>query len=48
MSIDMILAALALRHRLCGDERLVGKAIDLRKAYKNLRFERLLHLRLLP
>ena len=36
MSIDMILAALALRHRLCGDERLVGNAIDLRKAYKNL------------
>ena len=32
MSIDMILAALAMRFRICGPERLVGKAVDLRKA----------------
>jgi len=36
MSIDMILAALAMRARKCGSEKLFGKAIDLRKAYKNL------------
>ena len=36
MSIDMILAALAMRFRKCGSEKLFGKAIDLRKAYKNL------------
>ena len=36
MGIDMILAALAMRHRSWGAEKLVGKAIDLRKAYKNL------------
>jgi len=36
MSIDMILAALALRSRKCGPEKLLGKAIDLRKVYKNL------------
>ena len=31
MGIDMILAALALRHRSWGAEKLVGKAIDLKK-----------------
>ena len=36
MSIDMILAALAMRSRKCGPEMLFGKAIDLRKAYKKL------------
>ena len=36
MSIDMILAALAMRARKCGAEKLFGKAIDLRKAYKHL------------
>ena len=36
MGIDMILAALAMRHRSWGAEKLVGKGIDLRKAYKNL------------
>ena len=36
MSTDMILAALAMRARKCGSEKLFGKAIDLRKAYKNL------------
>ena len=36
MGVDMILAALAMRCRLKLGERLLGKAYDLRKAYKNL------------
>ena len=36
MGIDMVLAALAMRYRKWGADPLVGKTIDLRKAYKNL------------
>ena len=36
MSVDAILATLVHRDRMWGRDRLVGKTIDLRKAYKNL------------
>ena len=36
MGVDSILATLVYRDRAWGHERLAGKAIDLRKAYKNL------------
>eukprot|EP00435_Cladocopium_sp_Y103_P035364 s4056_g9.t1 len=48
MSIDMILAALAMRHRCWGPEELLGKSIDLRKAYKNLPVCRLKRKQILP
>ena len=36
MSVDAILATLVYRDQMWGSDRLVGKTIDLRKAYKNL------------